>query len=341
MADNIIELESRLGRKAPEPRGLAPLELSKFLDLKIPVKPMIMAPWLRAGSLSMVYAQAGRCKTFWLSALALSLRHGLPFLGWRPEKPLAGLYIDGEMVAEEFQARFVRLLEGLDGQIGELPAAQTGADLFIVTPDLHPNGIPKIDSPEGYLAITEILDRNPAIAYVILDNLSCLSAPEDANKDEGWAPVQELLLEMRRRGIAVLFAHHANKAGGQRGTSKKVDVLDNVIRLEMEEGEVSQGVVRVKLDFTEKSRFLKPEEKGPYTCLLGDTANGGVQWNFEKKVEELPKVERITEYLLLGMSPGDIANETGDNRSYVYRIKQKLEAEGKLETRKNRWNSKK
>jgi putative DNA primase/helicase len=340
MADKISRLEERTGRKAPEIRDLQPIELAKFLDLQIPVKPMLLAPWLRAGSLTMVYAQAGRCKTFWLSALAISLRHGVPFLGWKPTRPTAGLYIDGEMVAEELQSRFHRLLDGIDDAIGQLPLDQLAAELQIVTPDLHPAGIPKIDSFEGQEAILRILDGNSAIAYVILDNLSCLSDPEDSNSADSWGPVQSLLLELRRRGIAVLFAHHANKTGGQRGTNRKVDVLDNVIRLEMDDAEAATGRTRVTLDFNEKARFLTAGEKGPYSCLLEESPNCGLVWNFEQKVQEIPKSERITEMLRLGMSPGDIANETGDNRSYVYRIKQKLEQEEGKETRKRKWNSK-
>ena len=44
-------------------------------------------------------------------------------------------------------------------------------------------------------------------------------------------PVQEWILQLRRRGISVLIVHHAGKGGDQRGTSAKEDVLDTVIKL--------------------------------------------------------------------------------------------------------------
>lgn len=346
--DNISQLEERTGRKAPEIRHLRPLELSRFLDLKIEPRPMLLAPWLRAGSLTMVYAQAGRCKTFWLSALAVSLRHGVPFLGWKPEQPIAGLYIDGEMLAEDLQMRFHRLLLGIDDAIDLVPAHWTPAALHIVTPDLHPNGIPRIDTAEGQEAILELLDQNPAIGYVILDNLSCLSAPEDSNSAESWTPIQLLLLELRRRGVAVLFAHHANRGGGQRGTNRKVDVLDNVIRLEMADAEASSGLTRVTLDFSEKGRGLRADQKGPFVATLeeksgdnvGDSSPPGLVWSFEPKSQEIPIHDKVSELLLLKMSPGDIANELECNRSYVHRIKQKMLDSGELGDKKSRWNSK-
>jgi putative DNA primase/helicase len=51
------------------------------------------------------------------------------------------------------------------------------------------------------------------------------------NESESWAPIQEWILSLRRRGISVLFVHHAGKGGAQRGTSKREDVLDTVIVL--------------------------------------------------------------------------------------------------------------
>ena len=51
------------------------------------------------------------------------------------------------------------------------------------------------------------------------------------NDAESWVPVAEWALELRRQGKAVLFVAHAGKSKQQRGTSKKDDVMDVVIKL--------------------------------------------------------------------------------------------------------------
>ena len=52
------------------------------------------------------------------------------------------------------------------------------------------------------------------------------------NEAESWLPMQQWLLKLRRKGKAVLFVHHGNKSGKQRGTSRREDILDVVIKLQ-------------------------------------------------------------------------------------------------------------
>jgi len=69
------------------------------------------------------------------------------------------------------------------------------------------------------------------VELVILDNLATLCRVGKENESESWLPIQDWLLRLRRRGIAVIVIHHANKSGGQRGTSSREDVMDTVIAL--------------------------------------------------------------------------------------------------------------
>ena len=48
------------------------------------------------------------------------------------------------------------------------------------------------------------------------------------NEGESWLPFQNWLLDLRRRNISVLYIHHANKSGDQRGTSRRIDITDTV-----------------------------------------------------------------------------------------------------------------
>ena len=45
-----------------------------------------------------------------------------------------------------------------------------------------------------------------------------------------FAPMQQWLLRLRRRGVSVLVVHHAGKNGDQRGISKREDLLDTASR---------------------------------------------------------------------------------------------------------------
>jgi len=51
------------------------------------------------------------------------------------------------------------------------------------------------------------------------------------NDSDAWGEIQDRLLRLRRRGISVLIVHHAGKRGGQRGTSRREDVLDTSFSL--------------------------------------------------------------------------------------------------------------
>ena len=41
------------------------------------------------------------------------------------------------------------------------------------------------------------------------------------NDSDAWSPIQQWLLQLRRRGLSVLNVHHAGKTGGQRGSADK------------------------------------------------------------------------------------------------------------------------
>src|SRR5260370_40366956 len=41
------------------------------------------------------------------------------------------------------------------------------------------------------------------------------------NDSDAWSPIQQWLLQLRRRGLSVLIVHHAGKTGGRRGPSRR------------------------------------------------------------------------------------------------------------------------
>ena len=85
-----------------------------------------------------------------------------------------------------------------------------------------------IGSSEGQSALEPHLKD---VDLLILDNLSTLTATGSESVGDAWLPLQNWLLRLRRKGVAVLLVHHAGVNGRQRGTSRREDALDTVIAL--------------------------------------------------------------------------------------------------------------
>ena len=81
----------------------------------------------------------------------------------------------------------------------------------------------------------------------------------------------KLTLDLRRRGIAVLFIHHGNKSGGQRGTSRREDILDFVIQLKRpNDYKTEESVLRSIL--TRQEGFM--EMSKPFLARMEEDENG-------------------------------------------------------------------
>src|SRR4051812_14367522 len=93
--------------------------------------------------------------------------------------------------------------------------------------------MPNLATPEGRDAVEEWL--GDGVALLVIDNISTLCRAGKENEAESWEPMQTWLLDLRRRGIAVLLVHHAGKGGAQRGTSRREDILDTVLTLKRPE----------------------------------------------------------------------------------------------------------
>jgi len=308
------------------PPPLQTVEIGKFLDMKFETPTPIMPPLFNAGTQAMLYGNAGAGKTYLMQAMGIATAYKVPLLGWQPEAPSPVLYVDGEMQLVEMQNRSRALLRGILETIDHI-----WEPFHLVTADLQPHGIGKLDSPAGAQALFDLVDRlKPRL--VILDNLSCLTSPEDDNSSASWNAVQELLLAMRRRHIAVLVGHHSGKSGQQRGTSRKADILDVILRLSPIANAENDGRTRVLIEF-EKGRALKAEDKVPFEACLEPDQWGGLTWTRAERA--IPQGDRIRQMLLDGMSPGDIAAEVGTARSFVYRLQGELIETGVIQPRKS------
>ncbi|MEW5772984.1 MAG: AAA family ATPase [Thermodesulfobacteriota bacterium] len=203
--------------------------LGQFLREPIHPPPSLLSPWLRAGNQWLVYAEAGLGKTFFALNVAYAVASGGAFLNWTAPAPHSVLYVDGEMETWEMQARLrgIHKAAARDG-IGNLEEAGRHFHGYCATYQEPGKAFPDLATQEGLAVLLEKAKRK---ALVVIDNLTTTMRSGDENEAAYWTAMSEALLELRKRGTAVLLVHHENKSGDQRGTSAKDVTLNGKIRL--------------------------------------------------------------------------------------------------------------
>ncbi len=240
-------------------QGLNPLSVHQLLTRKFEPPEHMLAPWLQTQGLTMIHALRGVGKTHVSIGIACAVAAGVPFLKWSAPKPRRVLFIDGEMPGAMLQERFARTIEALKADISL-------DNLKVLAADLEPDGLPDLASEEGQKFYADVIA--PA-DLVIVDNLSTICRSLRENEADSWGPVQAWALQLRREGKSASLVHHAGKSGGQRGTSKKEDILNTVIALRRPpDYEASQGA-RFEVHY-EKARGFFGEDAEPFEAWLKD-----------------------------------------------------------------------
>jgi hypothetical protein len=275
---------------------------------------LLLGPWLRKQNLAMVHARRGVGKTHFALGIAYAVAGGGKFLKWQSDKPRKVLYLDGEMSGSLLQERIAAIVESTP-DANEPPRGY----LRIVTPDVQSHALPDLATREGQAAFDEQLDD---AELVIVDNLSSLVRASVENEGEGWLPVADWALARRREGRAVLFIHHSGKNGAQRGTSRREDLLDVVLRLDHPPGYEATVGAHFRVTF-EKSRGLHGDDLRDFEAILGTDASGAQLWTWKEC--EGATLDRVAEMHTLGMTQGEIAAELGVNKSTVCRALQKVQ----------------
>ena len=145
--------------------------------------------------------------------------------------------------------------------LSPLPCATRRAENFrLVAADVQPDGLPDLADAEAQRFYeAAIADAE----LIIVDNLSTIARGLRENEADAFGPVQSWLLAQRAAGRSVLLIHHAGKGGGQRGTSRKEDVLDTVISLSRPPGYSASEGARFEVRFT-KSRGFWGRDAEPF-----------------------------------------------------------------------------
>lgn len=274
--------------------------LGDFLNRSFPPRELLLAPWLPMKGLALVFSPRGVGKTHFALGVAYAVASGGRFLKWTAPDPRKVLVLDGEMPAAALQERWVEIVAKADV---EPPSSDY---VRILADDLCENGLPDLSTKEGQAAI------DPHIGdaeLIIVDNLSTICRSGKENEAESWAIVQAWALKQRREGRSVLFVHHAGKGGEQRGTSKREDVMDSVLKLSLPEDYSPADGARFVVTFT-KSRGFQGSDAEPFEAELrdGDWSTKDLEDALAAQAYEL-SIDGITQRKIaaeMGCSPAKI-----------------------------------
>lgn len=194
---------------------------SELHGLTLKPRQKLLGNWFCEGDLGFIFAFRGTGKT-WLSlAMARSLSNGGQLGDWHAQASVRVLYIDGEMPPDLMRDR----CDGLQASYDKLEFLNHEI-LFERT-----GKVLNITNREVQQAITQhCVDSK--VKVLILDNLSTLASGMKENEADSWELVNNWLLDLRRRKIAVVIVHHAGRSGEMRGTSKREDNVSWIIALD-------------------------------------------------------------------------------------------------------------
>jgi putative DNA primase/helicase len=295
----------------PASPALRLLSCDELLKLNIPPKRFLLEPWLPERGLAMVYAQRGVGKTLFGLGIAHAVAAGRDFLRFRAPEPRRVVYIDGEMPLQNLQERLAATVAATGQAVGDR--------LSFLCSDAVEHRLPDLGTKEGQRAIAQLIERAD---LVIVDNISTLVRTGSENESDSWQPVQDWGLEQRRAGRAVLFVHHTNKAGAQRGTSRREDVLDTVISLARPDDYRPCDGARFILRF-EKARGFLGADADPLEAKY-EVVDGAARWTIGDLVDErLGEAQRLFDE---GHAVREVAKRMGISSSAAGRLRQRVYA---------------
>jgi putative DNA primase/helicase len=295
------------------------LNLRELLLMEIPPREMIIDPIIPEQGLVMIHAPRGIGKTQVSLMIAYTVATGYSMFDskWHSPNPQKVLFVDGEMPLTALQERLARIVQSIDRE----PTVDD--QLMIITQDIQDKGLSDLSTPEGQRVIEEHLI---GVKLLILDNYSSLCRSGRENEAESWVPLQEWFLKLRRRGISVLLIHHSNKNGGQRGTSRKEDLLDTVITLRKPENYDPKEGARFEVHY-EKARGFYGDEAAPFEAHLQEH-NGKLCWRIQKL--EQAQLKQVLALHQEGFTQREIADELGLGLGTVNRKLKEAKENGNL-----------
>jgi hypothetical protein len=191
------------------------------------------------------------------------------------------------------------------------------------------NGIMNLADVALQTCISDYCEKHK-VEILFLDNLSCLVSGVDENAASDHEKLQPWLLSLRRKGVTVIFIHHAGRSRKgenlhMRGTTKREDSAAWVISLNgFSEEDESDG-----------ARFVTKFDK--WRCEKRPKA---YEWHFKKigdeidvKVKEMGNLALLRDFLENCDDPvsnKEICDYFGWERPYVSNLARKAQQDGWL-----------
>jgi putative DNA primase/helicase len=307
--------------RLPQPRpALQPVGFNDFLSLDIPAREMLLNPILPERSLAMLYAPRGVGKTLLSLSIGLAVASGAPLLRWPAPRQKRVLYVDGEMPLVSLQERLRGISMGFSDAIPN--------DGFrILAADQIESGI-NLGSDEGQRSLDPLLHD---VDLLILDNLSTLCTTGSEMASDAWVPMQNWLLQLRRRGVAVLLIHHAGTNGRQRGTSRHEDALDTIIALRRPDDYSPEHGPRFEVHFEKLRNRLDSASAIPFEVSIETlTASGQEDIRWCSRDLTPPMLKRAAELFAEGLTVREVATTLRISKSEAGRLRLRALADGIL-----------
>src|SRR5450759_5213984 len=301
--------------------SLRPIGFNDFLNLNISPRQMLLYPILPEKSLAMLYAPRGIGKSWLGLSIGLAVASGRPLLRWSAPMPKRVLYVDGEMPLVSLQERLRAISIGL----GEIP----NNGFQILAADYVEGGL-NLGHEEGQRGLEPLLD---GIDLLILDNLSTLCSNLSESASDAWTPIQSWLLNLRRRGISVLFIHHAGNNGRQRGTSRREDTLDTVIALRRPDDYLPEQGARFQVHFEKLRNRVDGIGSSPFEAIVEPCVidgHDGIRWSARDLIA--PILKRAAAMFEEGHTVRQVAIMLGTSKSEAGRLRQRAMDEGLFDT---------
>lgn len=309
------EAAAKLDESATEHR-IEAVDLDAFLRLRFAPRRWLVPGLLQERDLGMIHGWRGVGKTRFVHALIYALAAGDRFLRYVAGEPRGVLLLDGETPREELQERLCAVVHGAE--------KEAAAPFRIVAADMQENPLPSLMTDAGRAILERHLD---GVSLVVIDNLSTLCPTPEENSATEWESMQSYLLDLRRRGYAVLLVHHDGQGGTQRGTSRHEDVLSQIIQLKRpKDYRLSEGA-RFEVHLT-KGRGIYGPDAEPFEAHLTTGPDGREVWTWRNLEDAV--TDRVLQLHRDGLSQRQIGKETGVPRSTVNRKLKKAREKGQI-----------
>ena len=164
-------------------------------------------PMLWAESITELFAWRGTGKTMFSLGLGLHIAAGKDMPGLTITKPRKVLYVEGELPASQLTARYNQMSAGLD-----IP--DDGFTMIAKSMQSRARGQSPvtIKTETGRLAIEAEIEKT-GTEVLFIDSIASL-AQINTNNEEQWLPIIEWMVELRCKGICVVYLQQAGKGRG-------------------------------------------------------------------------------------------------------------------------------